>query len=120
MPSWTGQECGMQYLVVATKHHEGFAMYRYRRTPAASATPPPPGCDRRTLPGLTKAGLRFGLYCFQDLDWHDPDGGVYLSNDIESADMTWATVGISGGEEPPEGLRPHDSAADRRDHGQLL
>lgn len=30
----------MQYLVVATKHHEGFAMYRYRRTPAASATPP--------------------------------------------------------------------------------
>lgn len=41
MPSWTGQECGMQYLVVATKHHEGFAMYRYRRTPAASATPPP-------------------------------------------------------------------------------
>lgn len=85
------KECGMQYLVVTTKHHDGFAMYHslvdsyniYDFTPF----------HRDVIAELAgacqKAGLKFGLYYSQDLDWHEPNGGGYLSNDIESAGTTW-------------------------------
>lgn len=36
-----------------------------------------------------KTRLRSGFYYLQDLDWHEPDGCGYLSNDIETAGITW-------------------------------
>ena len=43
-----------------------------RLTATTYTTPPvPPRCDCRTSPSLSsKAGLKFGLYYSQDLDWH--------------------------------------------------
>ena len=36
-----------------------------------------------------KHGLKMGLYYSQDLDWHEPNGGGYLSNHIPSQGVTW-------------------------------
>lgn len=66
---------GMRYLVITTKHHEGFAMYRspsnsfnlvdhagYGRDPVADLAE---ACRRH--------GLLFGVYYSLGRDWHDPD-----------------------------------------------
>ncbi|RBQ00106.1 alpha-L-fucosidase [Bifidobacterium xylocopae] len=85
------KRCGMQYLVVTAKHHDGFALYR-SRTDAYNvydATPFHRDVIGELAQACRKAGLRFGLYYSQDLDWHDPDGGGYMSNDIETAGSTW-------------------------------
>ena len=85
------KRCGMQYLVVTTKHHDGFAMYRSLVDPynVYDATPFHRDVIGELSLACRKAGLRFGLYYSQDLDWHEPDGGGYLSNDIETAGTTW-------------------------------
>lgn len=85
------KECGMTYLVVTTKHHDGFAMYHSKVDSynVYDATP----FHRDVVGELAEAcrnnGLKFGIYYSQDLDWHDPNGGGYLSNHIETAGTTW-------------------------------
>jgi alpha-L-fucosidase len=69
---------GMKYIVMTAKHHEGFTMY-------------PTKVDDWSLQGRTvfkrdpiaemssackKAGIRFGVYYSQNLDWHHPGGGT--------------------------------------------
>lgn len=81
----------MTYLVVTTKHHDGFAMYHSKVDAynVYDATP----FHRDVVGELAQAcrdnGLKFGIYYSQDLDWHDPNGGGYLSNHIETAGTTW-------------------------------
>ena len=36
-----------------------------------------------------KYGLKLGLYYSQDLDWHEPHGGGYLSGHIPCAGTAW-------------------------------
>lgn len=82
---------GMKYLVVTTKHHDGFAMY-HSKVDAYNiydATPFKRDIIGELAQACQKAGLKFGIYYSQDLDWHDPNGGGYLSNDIETAGTTW-------------------------------
>ena len=83
--------CGMKYLVVTSKHHDGFAMFRSRvdRYNIVDATP----FHRDFLAELAEAcykhGLKLGLYYSQDLDWHERHGGGYLSNQWENSGTTW-------------------------------
>ncbi|MDF0479558.1 alpha-L-fucosidase [Vagococcus sp. PNs007] len=85
------KECGMTYLVVTTKHHDGFAMYKSEVSDynVYDATP----FKRDVLMELSEAckkhGLKLGIYYSQDLDWHEEHGGGYLSNHIETAGSTW-------------------------------
>jgi alpha-L-fucosidase len=68
---------GMKYLVITAKHHDGFALFDskasdYNITRAAYG--------RDLLKPLVEAcrrhGILPGFYYSQDLDWHDPDGGL--------------------------------------------
>ena len=85
------KECGMNYLVFTTKHHDGFAMYHSKVDSynVYDATP----CHRDILMELSEAcrkyDMKLGIYYSQDLDWHEPDGGGYLSNDIGNSGTTW-------------------------------
>lgn len=85
------KECGMNYLVFTTKHHDGFAMYHSKVDSynVYDATP----CHRDILMELSQAckkyDMKLGIYYSQDLDWHEPDGGGYLSNDIGNSGTTW-------------------------------
>jgi alpha-L-fucosidase len=71
------KRAGMRYVVITSKHHEGFAMYHSHVDAynIVDATP----FDRDPLAELADAcqrhGLRLGLYYSQDLDWHEPNAG---------------------------------------------
>lgn len=84
-------EAGMQYLVVTSKHHDGFAMYHSKvdRFNVYDASP-----LRRDVIGelgeaCYKHGLKLGLYYSQDLDWHEPNGGGYRHGHTNCNTMSW-------------------------------
>jgi alpha-L-fucosidase len=84
-------EGGMKYLVVTSKHHDGFALFHSRvdRYNVCDATP-----FRRDVIGELAAAcqrhrLRLGLYYSQDLDWHEPDGGGYRHGHTNAGCMSW-------------------------------
>ncbi len=85
------KECGMNYLVVTSKHHEGFAMYHSKvdRFNVADATPFGRDVVGELAEACYKYGLKLGLYYSQDLDWHEPHGGGYLSGHIPCAGTAW-------------------------------
>jgi len=69
---------GMKYIVMTAKHHEGFAMYptkvddyninaktKFKRDPIGEMAA-----------ACKKAGIRFGVYYSQNLDWHHAGGGT--------------------------------------------
>jgi alpha-L-fucosidase len=69
---------GMKYIVVITKHHEGFAMFKSSNPfNIADATP----FQRDTLKELAAAckrqGLHLGFYYSQDQDWTAPGGAAF-------------------------------------------
>lgn len=72
------KEAGMKYIVITSKHHDGFAMYhsKVNKYNIVDATP----FDRDPLRELEQAckkhGIRLGFYHSQAQDWHHP-GGAY-------------------------------------------
>jgi len=77
---WVGyaRAAGMKYIVMTAKHHEGFAMFPTKvddyninaRTPFKRD---PVG---EMAAACKKAGIKFGVYYSQNLDWHHPGGGT--------------------------------------------
>ena len=70
------REAGMGYLVVTTKHHDGFAMYRSTVSPynVVDATPWHHDPIADLARECRRQGIRLCFYYSQDLDWHHPDG----------------------------------------------
>lgn len=85
------KNCGMKYLIVTTKHHDGFAMYHSKvdKYNVYDATPFHRDVVGELAAACKEEGLKFGIYYSQDLDWHEHNGGGYLSNHIETAGTTW-------------------------------
>jgi alpha-L-fucosidase len=71
------KEAGMKYVVITSKHHDGFALYDSKASDwnAVKAS----GARRDLLVPLAKAvraeGLKFGLYYSQSQDWNNSGGG---------------------------------------------
>ena len=69
------KKAGMKYLVITSKHHDGFAMYHSPCNPynIVDGTP----YKKDPLAALAKAckkhGIRLCFYYSQDQDWYDPD-----------------------------------------------
>ena len=68
------REAGMRYMVLTTKHHEGFCLWDTAQTDYNSVRRGP-GRDlvREYVEACREAGLRVGLY-YSLMDWHHPDG----------------------------------------------
>ena len=70
------QDAGMKYIVITSKHHDGFAMYHSAASKynIFDATP----FHRDPLKELSAAcarhGIRLGFYYSQAQDWHEPNG----------------------------------------------
>ncbi len=70
------QDSGMKYLVITSKHHDGFAMFHSAVTKynVYDATP----FHRDVIAELSQAcarkNIRFGVYYSQAQDWHEPNG----------------------------------------------
>ena len=75
------QDAGMKYMVVTSKHHEGFAMFRSKADPFNVVDATPFGRDviEELANACARRGMKLGLYYSQDLDWSEPNGGGYLS-----------------------------------------
>jgi alpha-L-fucosidase len=68
------KQAGMKYMVMTTKHHEGFCLWDTATTDYCA---PKQACGRDLAAEYVRAaraeGLRVGFY-FSLMDWHHPDG----------------------------------------------
>ena len=82
------KQAGMKYIVITSKHHDGFAMFHSKASKynIVDATP----FDRDPLKELAEAckehDIRLGFYYSQAQDWHEP-GGTYFN--IEQGEPHW-------------------------------
>ena len=85
------RDAGMKYIVITSKHHDGFALYHSKVDSynVVDATPFGRALIGEFAAACRKYGLKLGLYYSQDLDWHEPDGGGYLSGHTNCGFMSW-------------------------------
>ena len=85
------KEAGMQYIVVTSKHHEGFALFDSEYDSFNSVKGTPFGRDiiEELAEECYRQGLRLGLYYSQDIDWSHPDGGGYDATVPHVSAGTW-------------------------------
>ncbi len=71
------KDAGMQYLVLTSKHHEGFALFDSKVDDFNSVKATPFGRDivAEVANSCAKKGLKFGLYYSQALDWRERNAG---------------------------------------------
>lgn len=85
------KEAGMKYIVITSKHHEGFAMYHSQVSPYNVVDATPFGRDviGELHAACKRHGLRLGLYYSQDLDWHEAHGGGYTMGHTNVEGCSW-------------------------------
>lgn len=71
-------EAGMKYIVITTKHHEGFALFDSKVDDYnVMHTPFKRDIIKELSEACKKRNLKFGIYYSQELDWHEEHGGGY-------------------------------------------
>ena len=81
------KDAGMKYIVITTKHHDGFAMFHSKASPynIYDATP----FKRDPLKELAEAckeeGIKLGFYYSQCQDWHHPGAGFFINESWDPA-----------------------------------
>ncbi len=75
------RRAGMKYMVMTTKHHEGFCNFDTKLSDYC-APKQGPGRDlvREYVDAARAEGLRFGFY-YSLMDWHHPDGARCLKDE---------------------------------------
>jgi alpha-L-fucosidase len=70
------QDAGMKYMVITSKHHDGFAMFKsaVSKYNVADATPYGKDILKQLADACAKRGMRLGFYYSQSQDWHEKDG----------------------------------------------
>ncbi len=68
------QSAGQKYMVLTTKHHEGYCLWDTKLTDYnAAKTGPGRDLVREYVDAARAAGMRIGFY-YSLMDWHHPDG----------------------------------------------
>jgi alpha-L-fucosidase len=85
------KRAGMKYLVITTKHHDGFAMFQSPSHDYNIVKRTPWGRDpiRELAEACRKHGLKFGVYYSLGRDWHDPDVPTSVKADGNRRSNTW-------------------------------
>jgi alpha-L-fucosidase len=70
------QDAGMKYIVITSKHHDGFALFKsaVSKYNAVDATPYKRDILKELADACAKRGMRLGFYYSQSQDWHEPNG----------------------------------------------
>jgi Alpha-L-fucosidase len=84
------KDAGMKYIVVTSKHHDGFALYHSKVDSFNLHDGTPFGRDAiaELAEACYKHSLKLGLYYSQDLDWSNPNGGGYTKGHTNCG-MSW-------------------------------
>lgn len=82
------KNAGMKYIVITSKHHDGFAMFHSLSSKynIYDATPFKRDPLKELADACRKHGIRLGFYYSQAQDWHEP-GGTYSG--IEKGTPHW-------------------------------
>ena len=72
----TAKDAGMQYIVITSKHHDGFALYPSDASKwnIADATPYKKDLLGPLVSAAKAEGLKIGFYYSQSQDWNNPGG----------------------------------------------
>jgi len=70
------KDAGMKYIVITSKHHDGFALFKSKASPfnVVDATPFKRDVLKELAAACAKQGIRLGFYYSQSQDWHEPNG----------------------------------------------
>jgi alpha-L-fucosidase len=70
------KEAGMKYMVITSKHHDGFSMFHSKCNPFNIVDATPFGRDvlKELADECAKQGIKFGFYYSQAQDWSHPGG----------------------------------------------
>ena len=79
------KDAGMKYIVITSKHHDGFAMYHSKACDfnIVDATPWKKDPMKELAAACREAGLGFGFYYSHNQDWTFPGGGNGPKTDAE-------------------------------------
>lgn len=86
------KDCGLKYIIITTKHHEGFALFKSNADSFNSYHTSP--CKRDLIKELAdsckKYNLKLGFYYSQCIDWRDLNGGGYTIKPVNCAGVSWS------------------------------
>ena len=70
------KDAGMKYIVITSKHHDGFALFKSAASPynIVDATPFKRDVLKELADACARGGIRLGFYYSQSQDWHEKDG----------------------------------------------
>ena len=85
------EDCGAKYLVVTSKHHEGFALFDSRADDFTSVKASPFKRDliEELANACARKNFKLGLYYSQALDWHEKNGGGYEADCGDNLGLPW-------------------------------
>jgi alpha-L-fucosidase len=72
------KNAGMRYIVITSKHHDGFAMFKSQASSynVVDATPFKRDVIKELSAACRKHGIKLGLYYSEAQDWHHPGGAA--------------------------------------------
>lgn len=72
------KQAGMKYMVITSKHHDGFAMFRSKASDWNIVSATPFGRDplQELAAACKKQGIKLGFYYSQAQDWNNPGGAA--------------------------------------------
>lgn len=72
------KEAGMKYIVITSKHHDGFALFKSKASKWNIVDATPYGKDvlKPLAAACKKYGIKLGFYYSQAQDWNNPGGAV--------------------------------------------
>jgi len=72
------KDAGMKYIVITSKHHDGFAMFKSKASDfnIVDATPFKRDIIKELAEACKKYNIKFGLYYSQAQDWNHPGGAA--------------------------------------------
>jgi alpha-L-fucosidase len=70
---------GMKFIVITSKHHDGFNMFHTAQTRynIVDATPYQRDVVKQLSEACARAGMKFGVY-YSSIDWHQPGASTYI------------------------------------------
>jgi len=85
------KSAGMKYIVITSKHHDGFAMFDSKadRFNIVAATPFHRDPIRELAEECRKQGIKLGFYYSQDQDWTAPGGAAYKTGNHDLPNHHW-------------------------------
>lgn len=94
------KDAGMKYMVITSKHHDGFAMYdsEVSEYDIIDASPYPKDIVQELYDACKKYGIDFGLYYSHNIDWMDGnDCGLseYIASGGEMHDRVKRKAGVN-------------------------